>query len=222
MNQVVDTAVAPAAEERQIFGQPRGLATLFLTEMWERFSFYGARAMLILFMTATTRGGLGLADKTASSIYGLYLGGSYLTSLAGGWIADRLIGPQRAIVAGGIFIMIGNAMLASGSTQVPADPVTPQAPLPPAAVDGLLRHIQEAASSSTDRSRFEPPMGAVRWAARCRTDARSPAATSSSSRLRWAAATAASARDGCRVSVWRGPSAGFPDGGRRRRAGSSR
>jgi POT family proton-dependent oligopeptide transporter len=119
MNQVVDTAVAPAAHERQLFGQPRGLATLFLTEMWERFSFYGARAMLVLFMTAVvSSGGLGLADKTATSIYGLYLGGSYLTGLAGGWIADRLIGQQRAVTAGGIFIMIGNAMLASGSAQV--------------------------------------------------------------------------------------------------------
>jgi proton-dependent oligopeptide transporter, POT family len=119
MNQVVDTAVAPAAEERRIFGQPRGLATLFLTEMWERFGFYGARAMLVLFMTAAaSRGGLGIADKTATSIYGLYLGGSYLTSLAGGWIADRLIGHQRAVIAGGIFIMLGNAMLASGSMQV--------------------------------------------------------------------------------------------------------
>src|SRR5215472_2873302 len=119
MNQVVDTAVAPAPEDRQIFGQPRGLATLFLTEMWERFSFYGARAILVLFMTAAaSRGGLGIADKTAASIYGLYLGGSYFTSLAGGWIADRLIGPQRAIISGGFFIMIGNAMLASGSTQV--------------------------------------------------------------------------------------------------------
>jgi POT family proton-dependent oligopeptide transporter len=119
MNEVVDTAVAPAAEERQIFGQPRGLATLFLTEMWERFSFYGARAILILFMTAAaSQGGLGIADKQAASIYGLYLGGSYFTSLAGGWIADRLIGAQRAIISGGLFIMIGNAMLASGSTQV--------------------------------------------------------------------------------------------------------
>jgi POT family proton-dependent oligopeptide transporter len=120
LSQVADTAVAPAeAPERQIFGQPRGLATLFLTEMWERFSFYGARAMLILFMTATvSRGGLGIADKTAASIYGLYLGGAYLTSLAGGWIADRLIGLQRAVVAGGIFIIAGNAMLASGSTQI--------------------------------------------------------------------------------------------------------
>jgi proton-dependent oligopeptide transporter, POT family len=119
MNQVVETAVVPAPEGKQILGQPRGLATLFLTEMWERFSYYGARAILVLFMTASaTRGGLGIADKTASSIYGLYLAGGYLSGLAGGWIADRLVGAQRAVLAGGVFIMAGNAMLASGSTQV--------------------------------------------------------------------------------------------------------
>jgi proton-dependent oligopeptide transporter, POT family len=119
MSQVVDTVPAPLAEGRQILGQPRGIATLFLTEMWERFSFYGARALLVLFMTAlVTRGGLGLADKTANSIYGLYLAGSYLSGLAGGWIADRLIGAQRSVITGGVLIMTGNAMLASGSPQV--------------------------------------------------------------------------------------------------------
>jgi POT family proton-dependent oligopeptide transporter len=119
MNQVVDTVPAPPVEGRQILGQPRGIATLFLTEMWERFSFYGARALLVLFMTAAvTRGGLGIADKTANSIYGLYLAGSYLSGLAGGWIADRLIGAQRSVIAGGLLIMTGNAMLASGSPQI--------------------------------------------------------------------------------------------------------
>jgi POT family proton-dependent oligopeptide transporter len=113
-------ATIPAASEgKQILGQPRGLATLFLTEMWERFSFYGARAILILFMTASVAaGGLGIPDKMASSIYGLYLSGSYFSGVLGGWIADRLIGAQRAVIAGGAFIMVGNAMLASGSAQV--------------------------------------------------------------------------------------------------------
>jgi proton-dependent oligopeptide transporter, POT family len=120
MNQVVDTAVASLSPEgKQIRGQPRGLATLFLTEMWERFTYYGMRAILILFMTAAVMdGGLGISDKTASSIYGLYLACTYLLSLLGGWIADRLIGAQRAVLSGGVFIMTGNAMLASGSTQV--------------------------------------------------------------------------------------------------------
>ena len=118
MNQAVDSAAvpAPATTGKLILGQPRGLATLFFTEMWERFSFYGARAILVLFMTAViARGGLGLSDKTASSIYGLYLAGGYFSGLFGGWISDRLIGQQRAILAGGVFIMAGNALMASGS-----------------------------------------------------------------------------------------------------------
>lgn len=102
-----------------LFGHPRGLATLFLTEMWERFTYYGMRAILILFMvSAVSKGGLGIGDRTASSIYGLFVAGSYLFSLLGGWIADRLVGGQRAVIAGGVFIMLGNAMLAFGVPQI--------------------------------------------------------------------------------------------------------
>lgn len=102
-----------------LFGQPRGLATLFFTEMWERFTYYGMRAILILFMvSAASAGGLGVDDRTASSIYGLFVAGSYLFSLLGGWIADRLVGGQRAVVAGAAFIMLGNAMLAFGMPQI--------------------------------------------------------------------------------------------------------
>jgi POT family proton-dependent oligopeptide transporter len=109
----------PAWPRKTLFGQPRGLATLFFTEMWERFTYYGMRAILVLFMVATvSKGGLGIDDKTASSIFGLFVAGSYLLSLLGGWIADRLIGAQRAVVAGGVFIMVGNVLLASGTTQV--------------------------------------------------------------------------------------------------------
>jgi POT family proton-dependent oligopeptide transporter len=105
--------------ERELFGQPRGLYTLFFTEMWERFTYYGMRAMLILFMVdAISHGGLGIDDRTASSIYGLYLGCGYLLALLGGYIADRLIGQQRAVLAGGVLIMIGNATLISGTPQV--------------------------------------------------------------------------------------------------------
>ena len=105
--------------ERTLFGQPRGLATLFLTEMWERFTYYGMRAILILFMvSAASEGGLGIDDKTASSIYGLFVAGSYLLSLLGGWIADRLVGGARAVIGGALFIMLGNSMLAFGMTQV--------------------------------------------------------------------------------------------------------
>src|SRR5438876_207328 len=119
LGQVADATAAAAAPARTLFGQPRGLATLFLTEMWERFTYYGMRGVLILFMVAAvSHGGLGLDDKTASAIYGMYIGGTYLFGLLGGWIADRLIGAQRAVVAGGVLIAGGNLMLALGSTDV--------------------------------------------------------------------------------------------------------
>jgi POT family proton-dependent oligopeptide transporter len=119
MNQVADASLATDAPSRTLFGQPRGLATLFLTEMWERFTYYGMRGVLILFMVAAVgKGGLGLDDQTASSIYGMYIGGTYLFGLLGGWIADRLLGAQRAVLAGGVLIIAGNLMLALGSTAV--------------------------------------------------------------------------------------------------------
>jgi len=106
-----------SAGAAQIFGQPRGLATLFLTEMWERFTYYGMRAVLVLFMVdAVANGGLGLDDRTANAIYGLYISATYLLSLLGGWIADRLIGQQRAVFAGGVLIVLGNACLTLGHT----------------------------------------------------------------------------------------------------------
>lgn len=99
------------------FGHPRGLATLFLTEMWERFTFYGMRAVLLLFLVAAvSTGGLGLDDRTAAAIYGLYNAGVYLAALPGGWVADRLIGAQKAVMAGGTAIMLGNLLLATSSS----------------------------------------------------------------------------------------------------------
>jgi POT family proton-dependent oligopeptide transporter len=98
---------APAAA-----GHPRGLYTLFFTEMWERFSYYGMRALLVLFMVDKVRGGMGMDDKTATSIYGLYTAAVYLMSLPGGWLADRILGAQRAVWYGGIIIAIGHFTLA--------------------------------------------------------------------------------------------------------------
>jgi POT family proton-dependent oligopeptide transporter len=99
------------------FGHPRGLATLFFTEMWERFTYYGMRAILVLFLVAAvTAGGFGIDDKTATAIYGLYTAGAYLAALPGGWIADRLIGAQRAVLAGGLAITFGNALLATSTS----------------------------------------------------------------------------------------------------------
>ncbi len=105
-------------ESTRFFGHPTGLTTLFFTEMWERFSYYGMRALLILFMTAAiAHGGMGLDDRTATAIYGLYTAAVYLTSLPGGWIADRLIGQQRSVWYGGLIIAAGHFTLALPSHQ---------------------------------------------------------------------------------------------------------
>jgi POT family proton-dependent oligopeptide transporter len=107
-------AAAPAAAaDTSFFGHPRGLSTLFFTEMWERFSYYGMRALLILFMTAAPgAGGLGFDTATAGAVYGLYTSMVYMATLPGGWIADRLIGPQRAVLAGGVLIASGHFSMA--------------------------------------------------------------------------------------------------------------
>jgi POT family proton-dependent oligopeptide transporter len=95
------------------FGHPRGLATLFFTEMWERFTYYGMRTVLVLFLVAAvSSGGFGIDDKTATAIYGMYTAGAYLAALPGGWIADRLLGARQAVLWGGIFIALGNGLLA--------------------------------------------------------------------------------------------------------------
>lgn len=100
-----------AVTESQPTGHPRGLYTLFFTEMWERLSFYGMRALLVLFMVDSIGGGMGLTDKMATAIYGLYTAGVYLSALPGGWIADRLIGARKAVWAGGILISLGHFLL---------------------------------------------------------------------------------------------------------------
>src|SRR6202795_3575031 len=85
--------------------------------MWERFTYYGMRAILVLFLVAAVAdGGFGIDDKTATAIYGLYTAGAYLASLPGGWIADRLIGAQRAVLAGGLAVALGNALLATSTS----------------------------------------------------------------------------------------------------------
>jgi POT family proton-dependent oligopeptide transporter len=99
--------------DRSFFGHPRGLSTLFFTEMWERFSYYGMRALLILFMTATVaHGGLGFPTSKAGAIYGVYVGLVYLSNLPGGWIADRIVGQRRAVLYGGIVIALGHFLMA--------------------------------------------------------------------------------------------------------------
>src|SRR6201990_247132 len=104
----------PVIKDRSFFGHPRGLSTLFFTEMWERFSFYGIRPMLITFMiVAIADGGtFGFDRTTAGSILGIYAASVYLTSLPGGWIADRWLGLQRAVFCGGVLIALGHLSVA--------------------------------------------------------------------------------------------------------------
>jgi len=112
-----DAGAGAATADRAFFGHPRGLSTLFFTELWERFSYYGMRAILILFMTApVATGGMALDTATAGAIYGMYNALVYMMSLPGGWIADRLIGQRQAVLVGGVLIACGHFSMA-----VPAD-----------------------------------------------------------------------------------------------------
>ena len=107
--------MASASAKKTLFGHPLGLMNLFFTEAFERFSYYGLRAMLILYLgdaVANHRGGLALNDQQAAGIYALYVGFVYLLALPGGWIADRLIGQQRSVFYGALVISAGQFALA--------------------------------------------------------------------------------------------------------------
>jgi POT family proton-dependent oligopeptide transporter len=104
--------------EKTVFGHPAGLFVLFFTEMWERFSYYGMRAILFLYLTkSAAEGALGIPESEAGPIYGLYASSVYLLTLPGGWIADNILGQKKAIWWGGIVIMLGHIILA-----IPASP----------------------------------------------------------------------------------------------------
>jgi POT family proton-dependent oligopeptide transporter len=100
------------ASDGSFFGHPRGLATLFFTEMWERFSYYGMRAFLLYYMTASVAsGGLGWSDAAGASLYGTYTGSAWGAAIVGGIIADRFLGQYRSVLYGGILIMLGHLSL---------------------------------------------------------------------------------------------------------------
>jgi proton-dependent oligopeptide transporter, POT family len=104
---------ASDAQDRGFFGHPSGLSTLFFTEMWERFSYYGMRAFLILYMvTPVADGGLGFSDPDAASIYGTYTGSVWGAAILGGIVADRFLGQYRSVLIGGIIIALGHFTLA--------------------------------------------------------------------------------------------------------------
>ena len=97
------------------FGHPIGLRTLFLTEMWERMSYYGMRALLVLYMTGAVTGfnpGLGWSQVEAQAIYGIYSGMVYFMVVPGGWIADNILGHQKAVLIGALIIALGHFTLA--------------------------------------------------------------------------------------------------------------
>ena len=104
--------MATTNSDTSFFGHPRGLSTLFFTEMWERFSYYGLRAILLLYMVADpSTGGLGFSIPKASAIYSLFASMNYLLALPGGWLADKFLGLRNAVIFGGICIAAGNALM---------------------------------------------------------------------------------------------------------------
>jgi len=101
--------------QSEIFGHPKGLFVLFFTEMWERFSYYGMRAILVLYLVTQTTGdnpGLGWTSGEALALYGWYTMLVYVASIPGGWIADRLIGQKKSVLIGGLTLCLGHSILA--------------------------------------------------------------------------------------------------------------
>ena len=104
--------------DRSFFGHPKGLSTLFFTEMWERFSYYGMRAILLLYMVASVGdGGMGLDEQTGGAIYGLYTMFVYLLALPGGWLADKFFGLRKSVFYGGCIIALGHFSMAIPLTE---------------------------------------------------------------------------------------------------------
>ncbi|MBT7816395.1 MAG: peptide MFS transporter, partial [Polaribacter sp.] len=101
--------------QKELFGHPAGLYVLFFTEMWERFSYYGMRAILVLYLVAKTQGensGLGWTNGEALSLYGTYTMLVYVASIPGGWIADKFLGQKKSVLYGGILLVAGHSVLA--------------------------------------------------------------------------------------------------------------
>lgn len=103
-----------------ILGHPKGLFLLFGTEMWERFSYYGMRALLVLYLTAlTTEGGLGWTQADALQLYGIYTGLVYVTPILGGYLADNILGQRKSIIYGGILMAAGQFTLGTPHEYIP-------------------------------------------------------------------------------------------------------
>ena len=104
---------AAKAPQHGFFGHPRGLSTLFFTELWERFSYYGMKAILAYYLYySAAQGGLGVDKSAALSLVAIYGSSVYMAGVGGGWLADRVFGSQRAVLYGGVLIMLGHIALA--------------------------------------------------------------------------------------------------------------
>lgn len=113
MSQLSKQEVVESVPQKGFFGHPKGLFSLFFTEFWERFSYYGMRALLVYYMYyEVSKGGLGIGEGTALAIVSLYGSLVYMSGIMGGWLADRVFGTSRAVFFGGIFIMLGHIVLA--------------------------------------------------------------------------------------------------------------
>ena len=112
----MNNQIKSTSNDTWFFGHPKGMVTLFFTEMWERMSFYGMRALLVLYMTAavdsTFNPGMGLSSEAAQAIYGIYVGMVYFMVIPGGWLADNILGHQKAVLIGAIIIAMGHITLA--------------------------------------------------------------------------------------------------------------
>lgn len=107
------TVTTELEQGRGFFGHPRGLANLFGTEMWERFSYYGMQSILLYYLYfSVAEGGLGIPQSTAAGVVGAYGGSVYLATIAGSWVADRLFGPERTLFYSGSLILAGHVALA--------------------------------------------------------------------------------------------------------------
>ena len=107
-----------APSEQELFGHPKGLYVLFFTEMWERFSYYGMRALFTLFLVAETtssNAGFGWTNEEALALYGWYTMLVYMSSIPGGWLADRVLGQKKTVMLGGALLCIGHSVLALNS-----------------------------------------------------------------------------------------------------------
>lgn len=113
MASIDNESIIKSVPQKGFFGHPRGLFTLFFTEFWERFSYYGMRAILLYYLyTETVNGGLGFDKGTAVAIMSIYGSLVYMSTIIGGWLADRVFGTANTVFYGGIFIMFGHIALA--------------------------------------------------------------------------------------------------------------